>query len=187
MLRFSPTALLVTTALGLAVPARAQAPAASVAVDATRPVVDNDGWEHVDTTDLFTLHDYARTGEDMASKYEGLKSDRTHIPRNGREALALGQAYNGAPLLMTEFGGIAFRLEAAGAANEWGYSGVEPTREAFLKRLEGLLKALRANPVWAGYCYTQLTDVEQEINGLLTADRRPKADLEQLKRIFSGQ
>jgi hypothetical protein len=56
-----------------------------------------------------------------------------------------------------------------------------------LKRLDGLLKALRANPVWRGYCYTQLTDVEQEINGLLTADRKPKADLDQLKRIFTGQ
>jgi beta-galactosidase/beta-glucuronidase len=155
-------------------------------LDATRPVIDNDGWEHVDTTDLFTLHDYARTGEDMAAKYEGLKADRTRIPRNGREALAFGFNYNGAPLLMTEFGGIAFRQEATGAANEWGYSGVEPTREAFLKRLEGLLKALRSNPVWAGYCYTQLTDVEQEINGLLTADRKPKADPELLKRIFAG-
>jgi beta-galactosidase/beta-glucuronidase len=155
-------------------------------LDATRPVVDNDGWEHVDTTDLFTLHDYARTGEDMAAKYEGLKTDRSRIPRNGREALAFGFKYNGAPLLMTEFGGIAFRQEATGAANEWGYSGVEPTREAFLKRLESLLKALRSNPVWAGYCYTQLTDVEQEINGLLTADRKPKADPELLKRIFAG-
>jgi beta-galactosidase/beta-glucuronidase len=155
-------------------------------LDATRPVVDNDGWEHLDTTDLFTLHDYARTGEDMASKYEGLKTDRSRIPRNGREALAFGFKYNGAPLLMTEFGGIAYRMQATGAANEWGYSGVEPTREAFLKRLEGLLKALRSNPVWAGYCYTQLTDVEQEINGLLTADRKPKAEPELLRRIFAG-
>ncbi len=156
-------------------------------LDTTRPVIDNDGWEHVDTTDLFTLHDYARTGEEMAAKYDGLKTDRTRIPRNGREALAFGFKYNGTPLLMTEFGGIAYRLQATGAANEWGYSGVEPTRESFLKRLDGLLNALRANPVWRGYCYTQLTDVEQEINGLLTADRKPKADLEQLKRIFVGQ
>lgn len=154
-------------------------------LDATRPVVDNDGWEHVDTTDLFTLHDYARTGKDLAAKYDGLRAERSPIPRNGREALAFGYEYNGTPLLMTEFGGIAYRLQATGAANEWGYSGVEPTREAFLSRLDGLVKALRANPVWAGFCYTQLTDVEQEINGLLTADRKPKADMEQLRKIIT--
>ena len=154
-------------------------------LDATRPVVDNDGWEHTDATDLMTLHDYARTGEEMTAKYKVLETDRSRIPRNGREALAFGYRYNGTPFLMTEFGGIAFRLGAPVTANEWGYSGVEPTREAFVKRLEGLVKALVASPVWAGFCYTQLTDVEQEINGLLTADRKPKAEPEQLKRIFA--
>jgi beta-galactosidase/beta-glucuronidase len=156
-------------------------------LDATRPVVDNDGWEHTDTTDLFTLHDYARTGELMAAKYERLKTDRSRIPRNGREALAFGNAYNGAPLLMTEFGGIAYRIDKPSAENEWGYSGIEPTREAFLARLDGLVKALRANPVWGGFCYTQLTDVEQEINGLLTYDRRPKADLEEIRKIIAQE
>jgi beta-galactosidase/beta-glucuronidase len=156
-------------------------------LDATRPVVDNDGWEHTDTTDLFTLHDYARTGELMAAKYDLLRTDRSRIPRNGREALAFGYRYNGTPLLMTEFGGIAFRIDKPTAENEWGYSGIEPTREAFLARLDGLVKALRANPVWGGFCYTQLTDVEQEINGLLTYDRRPKADLEAIKKIIAQE
>jgi beta-galactosidase/beta-glucuronidase len=156
-------------------------------LDATRPVVDNDGWEHTDTTDLFTLHDYARTGELMAAKYDLLRTDRSRIPRNGREALAFGYRYNGTPLLMTEFGGIAFRIDKPTAENEWGYSGIEPTREAFLARLDGLVKALRANPVWGGFCYTQLADVEQEINGLLTYDRRPKADLEAIKKIIAQE
>jgi beta-galactosidase/beta-glucuronidase len=154
-------------------------------LDATRPVVDNDGWEHTDATDLMTLHDYARTGGEMAAKYKVLETERARVPRNGREALAFGYRYNGTPFLMTEFGGIAYRLGAPAAANEWGYSGVEPTREAFVKRLDGLVHALVASPVWAGFCYTQLTDVEQEINGLLTADRKPKADLDELKRIFA--
>ena len=86
-------------------------------LDATRPVVDNDGWEHTDTTDLFTLHDYARTGELMAAKYDLLRTDRSRIPRNGREALAFGYRYNGSPLLMTEFGGIAFRIDKPVAEN----------------------------------------------------------------------
>ena len=156
-------------------------------LDATRLVVDNDGWEHTDTTDLMTLHDYARTGAELAAKYQGLGESGRAVPRNGREALVYGAPYNGTPFLMTEFGGIAFRLGAPAAANEWGYSGIEPTAEAFLTRLEGLVKAIVANPAFAGYCYTQLTDVEQEINGLTTFDRKPKADPLQIKRIFSPE
>jgi beta-galactosidase/beta-glucuronidase len=154
-------------------------------LDPMRPVVDNDGWEHTDQTDLFTIHDYARTGEELAAKYDHLTEDPSRIPRNGREALAHGNQYNGTPFVLTEFGGIAYRLGAKVAENEWGYSGVEPTREAFLSRLDGLLKAVRANPAWAGYCYTQLTDVEQEINGLMTYDRKPKADPDVLKKILA--
>jgi beta-galactosidase/beta-glucuronidase len=154
-------------------------------LDSTRLVVDNDGWEHTDATDLMTLHDYARTGAEMAAKYQGLGEPGRAIPRNGREALVYGAAYNGTPFLMTEFGGIAFRLGAPGAANEWGYSGIEPTAEAFVTRLEGLVKAIEANPAFAGYCYTQLTDVEQEINGLTTFDRKPKVDPAQIKRVMA--
>ena len=153
-------------------------------LDQTRLVVDNDGWEHTDETDLFTLHDYARTGEQMAAKYKGLDTDRSRIPRNGREALAFGYKYNGTPILMTEFGGIAYRVGAPLAENEWGYAGIEPTREAMLQRLDGLVKALRANPVFVGFCYTQLTDVEQEINGLMTYDRKPKAEPAEFAKIF---
>ncbi len=154
-------------------------------LDATRPVVDNDGWEHTDATDYMTLHDYARTGEELTAKYKSLETDRTRIPRNGREALAMGIRYNGAPFLMTEFGGIAYRLGAPSAANEWGYSGIEPTAESMLRRLDGLVKALRANAAFAGFCYTQLTDVEQEINGLMTYDRKPKVDPAEFKKIFA--
>jgi beta-galactosidase/beta-glucuronidase len=154
-------------------------------LDSTRPVVDNDGWEHTDQTDIMTLHDYARTGEALAAKYADLSANPSRIPRNGREALVDGAAYNGAPFMLTEFGGIAFRIGAPGAANEWGYSGVESTREAFLARLDGLVKAIRGNPIWAGFCYTQLTDVEQEINGLMTYDRKPKVEAEAYHTIFA--
>jgi beta-galactosidase/beta-glucuronidase len=154
-------------------------------LDTTRLVIDNDGWEHTDETDLFSLHDYARTGEQLVEKYKHLSTEQTRVPRNGREALAYDYKYNGTPFLMTEFGGIAYRLGVPVAENEWGYSGIEPTKEAFLKRLDGLIKALRGNPVWAGYCYTQLTDVEQEINGLMTYNRKPKADPAEFARIFN--
>jgi len=157
------------------------------ALDDTRPVVDNDGWEHVDTTDLFTLHDYARTGDELAARYKVLVTDRARVPRGGREALARGHRYNGTPFLLTEFGGIAFRPAGAAPASEkeWGYEGIEATEEAFLARLAGLVKAVRANPAWAGFCYTQLYDVEQEINGLMTYDRRPKVAPERYRAIFA--
>jgi beta-galactosidase/beta-glucuronidase len=154
-------------------------------LDPMRPVVDNDGWEHTDQTDLMTIHDYARTGEELTQKYAHLTTEPGRIPRNGREALAYGVQYNGTPFVLTEFGGIAFRIGAKGAENEWGYSGIEPTRETFLSRLDGLVKAVRDNPAWAGYCYTQLTDVEQEINGLMTYDRKPKVEPDAYKKIFA--
>ena len=156
-------------------------------LDQSRLVVDNDGWEHTDATDLFTLHDYARTGEEMAAKYKILETDPARIPRNGREALAFGYKYNGTPFMMTEFGGIAYRVGTPLAENEWGYSGIEPTKEKMLARLRGLIKALRANSAIAGYCYTQLTDVEQEINGLMTYDRKPKASPDEFAEIFNLQ
>jgi beta-galactosidase/beta-glucuronidase len=153
-------------------------------LDSSRLVVDNDGWEHTDQTDLFTLHDYARTGEELLAKYKILESDPARVPRNGREALAFGYKYNGTPFMMTEFGGIAYRVGTPLAENEWGYSGIEPTKEKMLARLQGLITALRANSAIAGYCYTQLTDVEQEINGLMTYDRKPKASPEEFAQIF---
>ncbi|HEX5705895.1 MAG TPA: glycoside hydrolase family 2 TIM barrel-domain containing protein [Pyrinomonadaceae bacterium] len=153
-------------------------------LDPTRLVIDNDGWEHTSATDLFALHDYARTGDELAARYKILETEPARVPRNGREALALGHRYNGSPFVLTEFGGIAYRMGAQKAANEWGYSGIEPTKEAMLLRLDGLVKAIVSNKAWAGYCYTQLTDVEQEINGLMTYDRRPKAAPEEFRRIF---
>ncbi|MDQ3751122.1 MAG: hypothetical protein M3367_19210, partial [Acidobacteriota bacterium] len=70
-------------------------------------------------------------------------------------------------------------------SNEFGYGNIEPTKEAFLKRLDSAVTALRTNKAFVGYCYTQLTDVEQEINGLMTYDRKPKVSPEEYARIFN--
>jgi beta-galactosidase/beta-glucuronidase len=171
-------------------------------LDQTRPVVDNDGWEHTEATDLFTLHDYARTGAELTTKYAVLATvatpatvatmppqERQRIPRNAREAVVNGARYNGTPILMTEFGGVAYRptttKAGTGSEKDWGYSGIEPTADAMLSRIDGLVKALRANSVIGGFCYTQLTDVEQEINGLMTYDRKPKVDPAAFQKIFA--
>ena len=153
-------------------------------LDSTRLVQDNDGWEHTDTTDIFGIHDYGR-GDELESKYRILETDRKKIPRNGREANAFGYEYNGAPIIVTEFGGIAYRINQPKANNEFGYGNIEPTKEAYLKRLEATVIPLRTNKAIVGYCYTQLTDVEQEINGLMTYDRKPKVSPEEFAKIFN--
>jgi len=146
------------------------------ALDATRLVIDNEGWEHTDVTDLFAVHDYARTGDVLFAKYRDLGKPGTAIPMGGRAALIPGYAYNGTPYYLSEFGGIAFVPAGTSVpAESWGYSGVEKTAEGALERLRGLYGAIARLP-FAGICYTQITDVEQEINGLMTYDRKLKFD-----------
>ncbi|HEX5700363.1 MAG TPA: glycoside hydrolase family 2 TIM barrel-domain containing protein, partial [Rubrobacter sp.] len=148
-------------------------------LDPTRPVVSNDGWEHA-ITDLCNIHDY-RDGEALAKSYATLESAIAAEPAN-RPLYVSGHGYRGEPILITEFGGIAFSGDAGGEAGAWGYSTVADAEE-FLARYESLIDALlRSEPV-QGFCYTQLTDVEQEVNGLLTYDRRPKADLTRIREI----
>lgn len=153
-------------------------------LDTTRLVQDNDGWEHTETTDIFGIHDYSR-GNELTDRYKILETDRTKVPRNGKQANAFGYEYNGSPIIVTEFGGIAYRIDAPKKDNEFGYGNIEPNKEAFLKRLDETVTALRNNKVIVGYCYTQLTDVEQEINGLMTYDRKPKVSPEEFAKIFN--
>ena len=91
------------------------------------------------------------------------------------------QHYDGKmPFFISEYGGIGWNVEGG-----WGYGNAPKTEEEFLQRLEGLTDALLENKNIFGLCYTQLTDVEQEQNGLYTYDRRPKFPPEQIHKIFS--
>lgn len=151
-------------------------------LDPTRLVIDNEGWEHTDLTDLFAIHDYARNGEILWEKYKDAAKTGV-IPANSRLALAPGFKYNGTPLYLSEFGGIAFIPAGAQVPGEsWGYAGVEKTAESALDRLRSQFEAI-AKLGFAGLCYTQITDVEQEVNGLMTYDRKPKFPVEQVKAI----
>jgi beta-galactosidase/beta-glucuronidase len=144
-------------------------------LDGTRPVVSNDGWEHA-LTDLCTIHDY-RDADALRESYETTESAARATPA-GRPVYVSGHAYRGEPILITEFGGIAFSGDEAG----WGYSMVFDAEE-FLERYESLIEVLLQSEPVQGFCYTQLTDVEQEVNGLLTYDRKPKAPLEKIREI----
>ncbi|WP_123039584.1 glycoside hydrolase family 2 protein [Cohnella candidum] len=150
-------------------------------LDMTRPVISNDGWELV-KTDLVTIHDYEWRREVLTERYSEVDKALSARPGN-RWILVPGFPYEGQPLLMTEFGGISFKKSDW---EGWGYSGAA-NEEDYTKRLEDVIVPMLKSPVIQGFCYTQLTDVEQEINGLLTYDRQPKIPLETIRRIVEGR
>lgn len=147
-------------------------------LDTSRPVVSNDGWEHA-KTDLLAVHDY-RDEREISESYATPEAAVAAEPAK-RPVYVAGHGYRGEPLLITEFGGIAFDSEAG-----WGYSTVANEGE-FLERYEALIRALLSSETVQGFCYTQLTDVEQEKNGLLTFDRQPKADPARVREITARQ
>ncbi len=153
-------------------------------LDNTRLVIDNEGWEHTDQTDLFAIHDYIKSGEDLYQRYKDVAPTSRTFPKNGRQALIAGYRYNGSPIYLSEFGGIAYIPPSTEVPSEsWGYSGVEKTQEDALARLTQLYEGVARTKTIIGVCYTQLTDVEQEVNGLVTYDRKLKFKAEQIKKL----
>jgi beta-galactosidase/beta-glucuronidase len=153
-------------------------------LDSTRLVIDNDGWEHTEMTDLFAIHDYTTDGVLFYERFKDVGKAGVPIPGFATPVLCQGCSYNGAPVYLSEFGGIAFNPpDNPIPVNSWGYSGVEKTAEEATIRMRGLYEAISRIPGFCGVCYTQLVDVEQEINGLLTYDRRLKYDPAEIRKI----
>jgi len=153
-------------------------------LDPTRLVVSNDGWESV-TTDICGVHNYAHGQEDEVLKYQQFLHDlktkeslEACMPAK-RPMYAHGFKNQGEPFILTEYGGIAFAL---GKEAGWGYTVVQD-EETFLKDYKRIMEAVYASEALHGFCYTQLSDVQQEINGLLTFDREPKCDVKKIKEI----
>jgi hypothetical protein len=117
----------------------------------------------------------------LAERYSSVERAVSAMPA-GRRMFVGGASYEGQPILVSEFGGVAFKKSEW---EGWGYSGAS-TEEEFLEKLAAVVEPLLQSRTVQGFCYTQLTDVEQEINGLLTFDRVPKAPLEKLKSIFGA-
>ena len=153
-------------------------------LDPSRPVVGNDGWESV-ATDLLGIHDYDDQPERMGTRYgvDGIEAKLLRRERPGGRQLLLGteEGKTTQPIVLTEFGGIALSKEQA----TWGYSRSQ-TAEQLLERYRALLGVVRNLPALAGFCYTQLTDTYQEANGLVYADRTPKAAPEEISQATSG-
>ena len=118
----------------------------------------------------------------MSDRYATLDSILQSRPAK-RDLYVPGHSYQQEPILVTEFGGIGYQKDAQAG---WGYT-TAADDDDFIERYRAVVAAILASPVVQGFCYTQLTDVEQEINGLLTYDRQPKVDLNVIRDITTGQ
>ena len=151
------------------------------ALDPTRPCIDTSGHFHV-KTDIFDVHCYEQDPKIFKENYDKLMTEGSLFDRQSAR-----QQYTGGPAFVSEYGGIRW---AAGENDEthktsWGYGKDVTDMEAFYARYKGLADALLDNDRMFGLCYTQLTDVEQEQNGLYTYDRTPKFDEKRLFAIMS--
>ena len=152
-------------------------------LDPTRPVVDNDGWEHTDVSDIAAIHDYTPTGEGLRERWgTGVFPNRVW----GRSKLAhyVGDAqYRGQPIVLSEVGGFLLIPEGADKLDPlYKAYGSHRTPEELLAKYSDIMRGIADIGV-AGFCYTQLTDIEQEINGLLLYDRTPKVPLDAIRAI----
>ena len=151
---------------------------ATKAADPTRPCIDTSGNFHV-VTDVYDLHDYTQDVEEFAKHYADITEEDG---LNFHSSFKNRQKYDRKlPFFLSEYGGIRWTEDHAG----WGYGTAPKSAEEFLTRLKGLTDVLLDNPHIMGLCYTQLTDVEQEQNGLYTYDRKPKFDPALIYPIFA--
>ena len=149
-------------------------------LDPTRPAIDNSGYWHT-STDVIDIHDYT-TGDVIRKNWAKFRrTDRTSaVPAPHKPVMWPGYPVPSAPVVLSEVGGIGFITPGA---KGWGYGGVPKTRGAFMKRFKDTMRAVMEIENACGFCYTQLTDVEQEINGIYTYDRKPKFDVRAIRKI----
>ncbi|NGZ86232.1 glycoside hydrolase family 2 protein [Duganella aceris] len=152
----------------------------TLVLDATRPVIGNDGWE-ASATDILGIHDYDSDPQRLRARYELNGSAHTLFDRRrpgGRILTLDGFPHRGQPIVLTEFGGVAYDPRAP-EHHTWGYSRAN-TAAAFHELYRALLQVANESAMFSGFCYTQFADTFQETNGLLNADRTPKLPLEQI-------
>lgn len=153
------------------------------ALDGARPVISNDGWEHT-ASDIWTLHDYETDASLLAHRYgnrAAVNSLLHGFGPSGRRT-SVGMNDHPRPVMLTEFGGVSL---TAGGHNDWGYTMVNDTTE-LEQRVTAILGAVAGSDTLAGFCYTQLTDTMQEVNGLLTTNREPKFRIERIRAAVRG-
>ena len=150
-------------------------------IDPSRLVSTNDGWENISDSDILAIHDYASLGSELKEKYNEFTYNDAF--QTFRRVYANGNDYLGQPVLLTEFGGIMFERDQHDG--NWGYNSAAKNEDEFLTRLKALIDGIYAAD-FQGFCYTQLTDVQQEVNGLLDADHNAKVDAEKIRKALLG-
>jgi len=163
-------------------------------LDPTRPCIDTSG-NHRVISEVYDIHDYEENVETFKNRWDSftnlLKEKNGHIPAND-EFFACGgrhpdgiypflrQPYDNQPIFISEFGGIRW---VDNTVDGWGYGNAPQTAEEFFARYRGLTETLLNNEEICGFCYTQLYDIEQEINGLYTYERNEKFDINIIREI----
>ena len=135
-------------------------------------------------TDIIGIHDYDPDPKRLSKRY---RTDEV-VPRlfrrerpGGRTLVLEGKRHADQPLVLSEFGGITYSENP----ETWGYARV-PSSDDLANRYVTLLETIHSLGLFAGFCYTQFADTYQEANGLLYADRTPKAPLEQIAAATRG-
>ncbi len=155
---------------------------ATKAMDTTRPVLDASGYSHrVPQADVYDCHDYEQDLETFRAHHAGLAAGQPFY--NGPQDRPWSIPFQGQPFFVSEFGGIWWDPGAKPGEDSWGYGERPQTIQEFYQRFAGLCDTLLDNPHMFGYCYTQLTDVYQERNGIFTFDRQAKFDLQRLRSV----
>jgi beta-galactosidase/beta-glucuronidase len=158
-------------------------------LDATRPVIDNDGWEHTDIADVCAIHDYSPSSAVLVKRYEKMLAGEglpATVWIGDKPLFARGSKYRGQPIVLSEVGGfLAIPPDIPPEQRDVLYRFYDSFEkpEELVEKYRDLMKGISMLTFLAGFCYTQLTDIEQEINGLLTYDRQPKVPAEEITHI----
>lgn len=152
-------------------------------LDHTRLVIDNDGWEHTENTDIVTLHNYDQNPETLKKLYEdveGVVNDTLmSLEKQSRATYNVGCKYKGQPIMLDEFVGTMIE-----GSSGWGYGNSSSNKDDYFNRIKALISGIRHNPLIAGYCITQFNDTYQEKNGLFDENFEPKLPLNKFKEII---
>ena len=163
---------------------------ATKAMDSTRPVLDTSGYSHrVPEADVYDSHDYTQDPDTFRQRHAGMAEGEPYL--NSAESWGLPARwvgnvtwsipYRGQPYFVSEFGGIWWNPDVREGEDSWGYGERPRDLDEFYDRFEKLCAILLDDVNMFGYCYTQLTDIYQEQNGIFRFDRSGKFDLERIR------
>ena len=153
------------------------------ALDPTRPVISNEGWEHT-VSDILGVHDYTQYGQQIIDRYltkDAVETTLANMVPAKRHLLLRPEDRRGQPVMLTEFGGLSMHPKTGKA---WFGYATATTDEEYLAMMKELFDAIYASTELTGYCYTQLTDTQQETNGLYDENREPKLPVDRLREII---